>query len=322
VPPPDFISLLSDAESLQLMLFACPDGVLATDRNERVVLYTGACETLFGFAPIEAMGQPASQLFASDAGYERFRERLEEDGMVSSMELSGARKDGPPFLAAISAALLRDRDGSAMGTVIYVRDHTDVRGIEDELRDNNRRLNDMVGRLNHAATHDQLTGMLYRGSAIETAEATMLASDLLASQFGVALFDLDHFKAVNDSYGHLVGDQVLSSLAATIRQVARQHDIVGRFGGEEFIAFLPGASLEAVRGFAERVLAAVAGHRVELGDGVGISITISAGVAAIPDCADNLTDAIRVADDRLLAAKRAGRNRVTWQDTTEERNAA
>jgi diguanylate cyclase (GGDEF)-like protein len=213
--------------------------------------------------------------------------------------------------------VLRDRYGATIGTVMYIRDHTKVRSIEEALRDNNRRLNDLVRTLNHVAQHDQLTGMLYRGSAIEAAEAVVLLSRGRSESFGIALFDLDHFKQVNDSYGHLVGDEVLSALAGVLRGAARQDDIMGRFGGEEFIAFLPGASLEATRTFAERVRLAVGETRINAGEAQGLTVTISAGVSAMPQSATTLGDAIRIADDRLLLAKRTGRNRVIWEDDRE-----
>lgn len=318
---PDFLSLLSDADSLQLMLFACPDGVTVIDPADRVVLYTGAAEQIFGFAPIEVLNQPAGRLFQA-ADFAALRNRLRRDGYAANVEVNAHRKDFGPFAAAVSAAVLRDRYGDEIGVILYVRDHTVVRSIEDALRNNNERLNDMVDRLDQMARHDQLTGLLYRGSAIEAAERALLSSGLSGTSFGVAVFDLDQFKAVNDSYGHLVGDEVLASLAGVLRQTARAGDIIGRFGGEEFIAFLPFATLSDVTGFAERVRRAIGDARVTVGDELRVRITVSAGVAAIPSCADSLSQAIRVADDRLYIAKRSGRNRVVASNETQERQAA
>ena len=115
---------------------------------------------------------------------------------------------------------------------------------------------------------------------------------------------------------------MLATLATVMRRVARAHDIVGRFGGEEFVAFLPGADLAAVSGFAERVRVAIERSRLVISDDIHVSITVSAGVATLPTCADSLNDALRIADDRLYAAKRAGRNRVVNHDSDERRSAA
>ena len=309
----DLVGLLWDADALQLLLFACPDGVVVADPEERVILYAGASEAIFGFAPIDVLHKPVSRLFAGEEGYRQFRQRLAAEGRVVNMEITAAREGGSPFAAAVSAVVLRDRYGAELGVAMYVRDHSKVRAIEEALRDNNRRLNELVRTLNHVAQHDQLTGMLYRGSAIEAAEA-MAASRDSASAFGVALFDLDGFKSINDNYGHLVGDEVLAALASVLRSTARHGDILGRFGGEEFIAFLPGATLDAARSFAERVRLAVARTRIPIPGGESISVTVSAGVSDVPGSAPDLRAAIRIADDRLLAAKRVGRNRVVWQD--------
>lgn len=321
-PVPDFLSVLSDAEALQVLLVACPDGVIATDAGDHVVLYTGAAEMIFGFEPVDVLGQHVAMLFANRAEFDRFRRRLAREERLVNAEVAAARRDDPLFTAAISAACLQDRFGAALGAVFYVRDHTKMRAIEDTLRENNRRLHELVGTLDHVARHDQLTGLLNRGSAIERIEAFMLGAGPEHSQFGVAVLDVDHFKSVNDSYGHLVGDEVLAGVARVLRNTARQADIIGRFGGEEFIVFLPGANLEATAGFGERVRRAIAAERFRIDDDLAVSVTVSAGVASVPDCAGNLQDAIRLADDRLLQAKRAGRNRVVAFDIDEERTAA
>ncbi|MBI5949059.1 MAG: GGDEF domain-containing protein [Chloroflexi bacterium] len=314
---PDFIDLLADADLLQLMLLNCPDGVVATDQDHKVVLYTGASEQLFGFEPIDVLHKDVSRLFADPLQYPEFLTLLDDNGRVVSLVMLAARKGGHAFSAAVSASRLSDRYGNTSGLVLYVRDHTNVQAIEAALRDNNERLQEAVGKLDHVARHDQMTGLLNRASAMEAARQAILAAGIQDRQFGVAVFDLDQFKAVNDSYGHLVGDEVLAALAAVLRATARHGDIVGRFGGEEFVAFLPGADLAAVVGFAERVRLAIEAAAVVVGGEVTVHTTVSAGAAAIPTCADNLREAIRVADNRLYLAKRSGRNRVVGVDIME-----
>ncbi len=314
----DFIALLTDPDLLQLMLFACPDGVIVTDEMGDIALYAGASEAMFGYQPVEVMGRNYRALIADDRSFERLRDELTFNAIVSNYEVPALRKGGAPFSAAVSAAVMKDRYGAVLGTVFYIRDHSEVREIEDALRSKNAQLNHLVSKLDHLAHHDQLTGLLRRGSAVEAAEDALLASGLERPDFGVALFDLDHFKMVNDSYGHLVGDKVLATIAGALRRAARQNDIIGRFGGEEFVAFLPGADLAAVAGFAERVRMAIERARVPISDELSLSITVSGGVAAIPSCADSLNEALRIADDRLYAAKRTGRNRVIKDDTGSE----
>lgn len=321
--PKDFLALLSDPDMLQLMLVACPDGIVATDADGVITLYAGASESIFRFDPFEVLGRDVEVLLATKEARRLLQAEIEDDGYVANLELPGVRKDSEPFVAAISAARIRDRYGDALGTVMYIRDHSNVRAIEDALRRNNAQLNHLVSKLDHLARHDQLTKLLNRGSAVEAAADAILATGLENDvTFGVALFDIDHFKQVNDSHGHLAGDLVLTALGNVLRKAVRAGDIVGRFGGEEFVAFLPGASLEQTAGFAERVRCAIEAARINVSDELTVQITVSAGVAAIPGCADSLHEALRIADDRLYAAKRAGRNRVQMDDDYERRSAA
>ena len=318
----DFLSLLSDPDMLQLMLVSCPDGIIATDGDGRVTLYTGASETIFGFDPIQVLDHSYHMLFEGGEGLAFLEQSLGEQGQAVNVEVTGMHRDGSRFAAAVSATVIRDRYGDTIGMVMYVRDHTGVRTIEDALRFNNDQLNHMVEQLDYIARHDQLTGLLNRGSAMQAAEDALIASGLGATEIGVVLLDLDRFKMINDSFGHLVGDRVLAEVAAVLRKATRQGDIIGRYGGEEFVAFLPGATLPVVTQFAERVRAAVERARISVSDGLSVPMTISGGVACIPMCADSLNEALRVADDRLYAAKRAGRNRIVHEDTSEQRSAA
>ncbi len=304
------------------MLVACPDGVIATDKDHRIILFTGASEAIFGFSPVEVMHHDLGTLFASAQGYELVVERLHNESTVANLQVQAVRKDASPFAAAVSAAAMTDRYGEYLGIIAYIRDYTAVQGIEDALRDNNAELNRLVSELDHVAKQDHLTGMLHRGSAMEAAKEALIACALGGQSFGVVLFDLDLFKSINDSYGHLMGDEVLRDLSGVLRQATRGADIIGRFGGEEFIAFLPGAELPAVKAFAERVRVAIEKSLVRIGDDATISATISAGVAAIPSCAATLPEAISIADNRLYAAKRAGRNCVIDSDTEFARSAA
>jgi diguanylate cyclase (GGDEF)-like protein/PAS domain S-box-containing protein len=310
----DFAALLADPEVLRRILFACPEGVLATDEDGKIALFAGACEAIFGYEPAEVMGKDYRLLLQSDQAYDLLRAELAVHGRVANFEIPALRKRGAPFFAAISATPMEDPHGTTLGTIFYIRDHSGVRQVEDALRRNNAHLTHLVSTLDRLARHDQLTGLLRRGSAMEAAEEAIIVSASEGRAFGIALLDLDQFKLVNDSYGHLLGDKVLASLAGTLRSCARLNDIVGRFGGEEFVVFLPGADLEAVRAFAERVRVAIERSCVQFMDEVNVPITVSAGVASIPSCGATLTEALRVAVDRLYAATRAGRNQVVHAD--------
>jgi two-component system cell cycle response regulator len=124
------------------------------------------------------------------------------------------------------------------------------------------------------------------------------------------MLDLDHFKVVNDTYGHLVGDRVLRAAAAACRRIIREGDVLVRFGGEEFLILVPGAAHADLAELGERVRRAIAATVVAEGD-QRISITVSIGGASFPERGAESSDAlVDLADTALYAAKAAGRDRV------------
>jgi diguanylate cyclase (GGDEF)-like protein len=130
----------------------------------------------------------------------------------------------------------------------------------------------------------------------------------------VALVDIDHFKLVNDTYGHLVGDRVLRAVTDALRGQLRGYDLAGRFGGEEFIILLPQATETAARNVAERLRTHVAGMAIPIDDEPDcltfVRLTISVGVAALDGVSRELTDLMAAADAALYYAKETGRNKT------------
>ena len=123
------------------------------------------------------------------------------------------------------------------------------------------------------------------------------------------MLDLDHFKAVNDTYGHLVGDRILRAVAGACRRVLRDGDVLIRYGGEEFLVLLPGAGLDDVRQVGERIRRAVAETSVADG-GQRVAVTVSLGGATYRDASDSTESLVALADGALYEAKEAGRNRL------------
>jgi len=166
----------------------------------------------------------------------------------------------------------------------------------------------LVTQFRELATKDQKTGLLNAATWREVATRELAAVDTA----GVLMVDLDHFKRVNDTYGHLAGDEVLKAVAATVRRSVRDYDCVGRFGGEEFVVLLPGLPSPDVLAIAERVRQAIAQLRVPLSGTHTILSTLSAsiGVATYPSSAAGIDELVHAADTALYRAKRGGRNRV------------
>jgi diguanylate cyclase (GGDEF)-like protein len=164
--------------------------------------------------------------------------------------------------------------------------------------------------LQHMATHDPLTGLLNRRAFAEHGATMLERAGRSGRPVAAMLLDIDHFKRINDTYGHTAGDHVLASFAAILRGCLREGDVLGRLGGEEFAVLLEGCAREDAEGIAERVRAAFAATAVDLYDGRRIVATVSIGLAAskVPPYA--VEQLVNRADKALYAAKAGGRDRV------------
>lgn len=159
-------------------------------------------------------------------------------------------------------------------------------------------------------THDDLTGAWCRAAVLKILEQELARVAREGGQLAVLMVDLDRFKDVNDNHGHLVGDAMLREAARRMRVSMRPYDLVGRYGGEEFLVVLPGCDLDQAGRLAERLRKDVAEGAVE-GRGGPVRVTLSIGAAACYGCHGDAESLIRAADDALYAAKRAGRDRVS-----------
>lgn len=189
-----------------------------------------------------------------------------------------------------------------------VRSLIRIKRLQDELEIKNRELEQL-------STRDGLTGLFNHRHIHELLREEFERSSRTGAPITVAMFDLDHFKSVNDSWGHVAGDQVLRDLADILRLNAREIDRLARYGGEEFMTILPSTDPDGGAIFVERVRQAVEDHDFVVADDVHIHLTLSAGTASTPHL--EIRDAIalvRCADEALYAAKRAGRNRWVRYD--------
>jgi diguanylate cyclase (GGDEF)-like protein len=184
---------------------------------------------------------------------------------------------------------------------LVIRDITEKREATEQLR---------------LSTHcDHLTGIANRRTFFEAAEVELARWRRAPRHLSVLLLDADHFKAVNDRFGHPAGDAVLRDLAHTMSRSFREVDVVARVGGEEFAVLLPSTTIEGARAVAERLLAQVNARTVEF-DGARINYTVSGGIAAMDEGVNGLDVLMKRADEALYAAKNAGRNQIAcWQPT-------
>ncbi|HEX9171625.1 MAG TPA: GGDEF domain-containing protein, partial [Telluria sp.] len=156
------------------------------------------------------------------------------------------------------------------------------------------------------ATIDSLTGLVNRRAFFERTESARMLATRLRSPIALMMIDIDHFKRLNDRFGHATGDEALCVFADTARLALREHDIMGRLGGEEFALVLPGTDLEGARQAAERLRTAVAAALLPT-SGNKYSMTVSIGVVVI-DPNEHINSALARADHALYAAKSAGRD--------------
>jgi diguanylate cyclase (GGDEF)-like protein len=171
--------------------------------------------------------------------------------------------------------------------------------------------------LRQQATHDALTKVYNRSSIFEVLDKELVRGERENLPVGLALLDIDYFKSVNDTYGHIAGDATLVEAARRIKSSVRSYDSVGRYGGEEFIIILPGCDEDCTQSQAERIRRNLAAEPMPLLDGahsdVSLLITASFGATtALPGHRISPETLLRVADECLYDAKRAGRNRVVF----------
>jgi len=168
----------------------------------------------------------------------------------------------------------------------------------------------LIQKLRSLSSTDPLTGLLNRRAFFEAAERELSNAERHGFEVAVLLLDLDHFKAINDTHGHAVGDKALVAVANALQGAVRQGDVLGRYGGEEFVLMLPHCGRHPGQGFAERLRHSVADLNLLNETGGAFSITVSLGVASSGDVGLNLATLLNQADAAMYRAKHLGRNRV------------
>ena len=233
-------------------------------------------------------------------------ERNAEDDSVRCVIKDLASTNGTLINGQVlSEAVLNEGDKISIGDQLFRFDMLDE--IDREFQQQIHRL----------ISHDELTGLLTSKSFFSELRREAAQAEVKAQPFCVLMMDVDHFKEVNDTYGHLVGSQALEEIGGVIKNALRAGDVAARFGGEEFAAFLLDADYAQGLVAAERVRAAVenqeflSARRNVLAPAKKLRITISIGVAAFPDDAKDPIQLVELADSALYRAKRGGRNRIS-----------
>jgi diguanylate cyclase (GGDEF)-like protein/PAS domain S-box-containing protein len=234
-----------------------------------------------------------------------FRSLLEtgESGMA---EFTLLRSQGAPFPGEINASLLRDAFGKPKGFIAISRDISDRKHLEKQTQD-------LFEQVQNLARRDSLTNLFNHRYFFEIAEAEFVRSKRYNRPLAAIMIDLDHFKQVNDQYGHQVGDQTLQVVANLLHSNLREIDILGRIGGEEFLALLPEADPVETKNIAQRLCDCIGQKLISIGE-QPLQISASFGVSNISDNALDLKTLINWSDKALYKAKHDGRNKVEVWD--------
>ena len=308
-------ALKASQEKFALAFHSSPDAITITERDtgRYIEVNQGFCR-LTGYQAEEVIGRCANEMSVWADPHERdlMVQRIISEGHVYHMEMHGKHRDGTIKLVEVSVEPI-ELNGKAC-LLLTARDISELKSIQAQVQ--------------HLAYHDSLTNLPNRALLLDrlTQQIALLKRHELR---GALLFlDLDHFKHINDSLGHPVGDAVLKLVTARLESSVRQEDTVARLGGDEFVVLLSGlegkrsAVMRQVRGVAEKLRQLLA--EPMLLDGHQLQVTPSIGIALIPDHGDTPADLLKRADIALYRAKDSGRNciqlfRQTMQQAASER---
>jgi diguanylate cyclase (GGDEF)-like protein/PAS domain S-box-containing protein len=293
-------ALFAEKERAQVTLNSIGDAVLCTDVDGKVTYLNQVAEKMTGWSASDAQGLPLTEVFRIVDG--ATREPAVNPGQLAITEnrIVGLaansillRRDGSESAIEDSSAPIHDRDGQVTGAVIVFHDVSESRA--------------MALKMSHLAQHDFLTGLPNRLLLQERFSRAIGQAQRHRKQVAVLFVDLDYFKNINDSLGHVIGDRLLQSVAERLVGCVRSTDTVCRQGGDEFVILL--AEIEQHRDaaqIAEKLLAAlVAPHLI---DGHELHVTLSIGISIYPDDADTAEAVMKNADAAMYHAKANGRN--------------
>ena len=301
------------------------EGVLIMDEKEQIILANSAFAQKLGTTTDKLVGLRASELdWDVGEGHKKVdlpwqRTLKEQERQVGlPLELQSGHQSNRMFM--VNAAPISDAKGVTRGVLATFNDmtelekkHNEQKQILTNLRKSQKELRDRTLELQLLATQDPLTGCLNRRALLEKFEAEFSSANQSGEPLVCVMMDIDHFKPVNDRYGHTTGDKVIQLIAKLLRSNSRPVDLVGRYGGEEFCWVLPGVNLEEGVAIADRVRRKIYTHP-PMSFAPGLRLTASFGVAELSANISQPNELISLADKGLYLAKESGRNRtMCWE---------
>ncbi len=287
--------------SLEALFDSMPVAMALIDRDGCDVVVNQQLSILYGLNKSDILGRKVAD-FCKKSGSNIERDfRMFDAGLdVPDHEIQINDKT-----YYVSVKPIRDSSAFTVGEMVSLTDITQRKNIEKELIEANKQLQFL-------ANNDPLTGVLNTRAYHQTCEKIINLANRNDAIFSVIFVDLDHFKNINDIYGHDAGDLVLKATSNCIRDTCRKSDVIGRVGGEEFSIFLPETDSAGAIRFAEKLRANIELLNPSIGENKDIIVTASIGVASKMAHHKAITDIQRDADHAMYHAKKDGRNRVAY----------
>ncbi len=289
-----------DRERFREVVQFAHDAIIVIDGSQNIVLFNQAASRIFGYSNEEIIGRPLSDLMPVEARKKHadcvveFAHAPETSrDMRSRKPLLALRKNGREFAASITIS--KSHAGRDQQMTAIVREIFDETGLIEDL---------LI-----ASRYDALTGLYNRRRFGELLDAEINRCRRFDRGFSLLMLDIDDFKKINDTYGHMMGDQLLKTFGRLLAGMLREMDLACRWGGEEFVALLPETSMEGAFVVAEKIRSETEAVRL-IHKGIELGFTVSIGLAHFPNGNGSMDNAIETVDQSLYSAKKAGKNRV------------
>lgn len=292
---------------IQRMLDALKEGAYFVDRERRITYWNKAAERLTGFRSQEVVGHRCSEdilVHVDCQGKNLCREGCPllatmEDTFPREAEVFFHHRRGHRVPVSVRTTPLEDDEGNVVGGIELFAEITPEENLRERMAELERR-----------SLLDHLTRVPNRSYLDLELAALFTLWKKSGVPFGVLFFDIDHFKRFNDNHGHDIGDMLLETTAKTLVSAVRPFDVIGRWGGEEFIGLFPNVEKETLASIGERLRSAVEATWIEA-DGQQLSVTVSIGGTSSVEGDSSAAALVKRADTMMYRSKQDGRNRVT-----------
>lgn len=298
-----------DVAELTTIMKVLGEGVYFVGTTRQITFWNKSASEITGYSAEQVLGKKCSSNLlrhVDAAGHELCIEgcplqKTISDGQLYEVEAYLHHKDGHRIPVFIRSAPLKDSTGTIIGSVEIFADRTERTKLLHELE-----------QLRREVLSDPLTGLGNRRYLEIIAESSLARFTEMQVGFGILMIDIDHFKKVNDTFGHVIGDKALIMVAKSLSNAIRPLDTVIRYGGEEFLIVCPNVAADELAGIAERLRIVVASAWLDFSEEIRISVTISVGGTVVFH-AQTLESIIEKADQALYQCKNSGRNRCLIQ---------